>query len=116
MENLEVLGAMYFICSAFIKISVYLFAAVLCIRDLTHTSDNRLAIWITTLSAYIVAMTMANNLSEHLQVWVGSVARMIVVPLYVILPGILLLRSIRERLKNRRIAYTEKELCREAME
>jgi hypothetical protein len=78
LENLEVLGAMYFLCSAFVKIAVYLFSAVLCIRELTHSSRDRSVIWIVTISAYVIAMTMANNLSEHLQVWVGSMAQVIV--------------------------------------
>ncbi|KRE69634.1 GerAB/ArcD/ProY family transporter [Paenibacillus sp. Soil750] len=104
LENLEVLGAMYFMCSAFIKISVYLFAAVLCIRDLTHAANDRLAIWITAIFAYVMAMTMANNLPEHLQVWLGSLAKIIVVPMYIVLPGIILLLSLFGKLKNRRTA------------
>lgn len=39
-------------------------------------------------------MTMANNLSEHLQVWVGKMAQVIVAPMYVVLPGIMLIISL----------------------
>ena len=104
LENLEVFGAMYFMCSAFVKISVYLFAAVACIRELTYAANDHLAIWITTLIAYVMSMTMAHNLSEHLQVWLGSIANMIVVPMYIVLPGIILLLSLLVNLKNRRAA------------
>ncbi|WP_082198024.1 GerAB/ArcD/ProY family transporter [Bacillus sp. FJAT-26390] len=104
LENMEVLGAMYFICSAFIKISVYLFAAVLCIRDLTYSSNDRQAIWMTTLIAYVMAMSMANYLTEHLEVWLGSIANIVVVPMYIVLPGIILLLSLFGKRQRRREA------------
>lgn len=102
MDNLEILGAISFMCSAFIKISVYLIAAVLCIRDLTYAANDRIAIWITVLLAFLMAMTMAHNLSEHLQVWVETLPNIVVVPLYIVLPGSLLLLTLIRKLKNRR--------------
>ncbi|UKS24499.1 spore germination protein [Paenibacillus sp. HWE-109] len=101
LENLEVLGAMYFMCSAFIKVAVYLFAAVFCMRELTHASNDHPAIWITVLLAFFISMTMANNLSEHLQVWLGSLANFVVVPMYVVLPGIILVLSLLGKMKTR---------------
>ncbi|UJF33527.1 GerAB/ArcD/ProY family transporter [Paenibacillus hexagrammi] len=45
LENLDALGALYFMCTAFIKLSVHLLTAVLCIRELLQTKSYTPVIW-----------------------------------------------------------------------
>lgn len=95
LENLDALGALYFMCTVFIKMSVHLFAAFLCIRELTGAAaQNHAAIWITAGSAYGIGMTMADNFSEHLHVGIKIIPNVLWVPLYLIVPAFILLLSV----------------------
>lgn len=94
LENLDALGALYFMCTAFVKISVHLLAAVLCIRELTFTTHKSAIIWITAVFAYVIAMTMSTNFMEHLRVGVKIVPDVLWVPMFIIVPGLTLALSL----------------------
>ncbi|MDF2964286.1 MAG: spore gernimation protein [Paenibacillus sp.] len=104
LENLDALGALYFMCTAFIKISVHMIAAVLCIRELTAASGDSIAIWITAVSVYTVAMTMAGNFYEHLQAGMEQLQDAVWVPMFIILPMLVLVLSLFEKMFKRRKA------------
>ncbi|MFH5184008.1 endospore germination permease [Paenibacillus sp. TAB 01] len=104
LENLEAVGALYFICTIFIKITTHTLAAALCIRELARMSNNTAPVWITVLIAYVVGMTMAGNFSEHLHIGFKVVPAFVLVPLCLIVPGILLLLSMFAKLRERRAA------------
>jgi spore germination protein KB len=100
LENLDALGSLYFICTAFIKISVHVLAAALCIRELTFAGKNNAAIWISASSAYVVGMTMASNFSEHLHVGIKIIPNILLVPMFVVLPGLVFLLSLFGKAKK----------------
>ncbi len=87
LENLNALGAMYFLCTSFVKVAVHLTAAALCIQELTASAKSGAAIWLSTGAAFFVALTMANNFSEHLKAGLERLPYALWVPMFILLPA-----------------------------
>ena len=103
LENLEVIGSIYFICTIFMKGTVQALAAAICIRELTFASKNNKAIWITAIFGYVVGLTLTSNFSEHLLVGIELIPKYLLLPICLIVPGIVLLLSLFAKAKERRI-------------
>ncbi|QMV43072.1 GerAB/ArcD/ProY family transporter [Cohnella cholangitidis] len=101
LENLDALGMMYFTVTAFLKISFYLMAAVMAVKQLTLAKSNGLIIILVTSIASVMGLTMASNLSEHLEVAFNNFPRYLWLPLTIYLPLLLLIvAGIRTKWKK----------------
>ncbi|WP_158299243.1 GerAB/ArcD/ProY family transporter [Paenibacillus antri] len=87
LENLNALGAMYFLCTSFVKMAVHLIAAAMCIQELTAAANSGAAIWLSAGSAFFVSLTMTNNFSEHLQAGLERLPYALWVPMFILLPA-----------------------------
>ncbi|WP_433942974.1 GerAB/ArcD/ProY family transporter [Paenibacillus sp. SN-8-1] len=87
LENLDALGVMYLMVTAFIKMSLHLFAATICIRQLAVVKKQGGVIVIVTLVAFLMSLSMVVSFTEHLQVAKNVLPSQLWVPLFVVLPG-----------------------------
>ncbi|WP_309122678.1 endospore germination permease [Paenibacillus sp.] len=87
LENLNALGAMYFLCTSFVKMAVHLIAAALCIQELTAAANSGAAVWLSAGSAFFVSLTMADNFSEHLKAGLEQLPHVLWVPMFLVLPA-----------------------------
>lgn len=90
VDNLDALGIMYLVINAFIKLSMHLYAASLCIQQLTASKKMKPVIFIVAALALGISMTMVVSFTEHIQVAIGVVPYHLWLPLYLVLPMIVL--------------------------
>lgn len=90
LENLDAIGVMYLMLTAFSKLSLHLFAALFCLRKLLSVQDERKFIVPVALLSLLVSMTMAVSFSGHLQVATFVLPFRIWLPLFLFLPLMLL--------------------------
>jgi spore germination protein KB len=87
LENLNALGAMFFLCTAFVKITVHLYAAALCVRELTAASRSAPAVWATAGAAFVLYLTMGDNFHEHIVAGTERLPYTLWVPMFLVLPA-----------------------------
>lgn len=97
LENLDAMVALTMIITAYIKLTVYLFAAIRAIQILLNMIDNRSIILPVTAVTYLLGMTMSNNINEHIYVGITSFPLYVWVPLLIILPIPLLIVTVIRR-------------------
>jgi len=68
ITQLDATGVLYFCFMAFVKTSIYLFAAIRSIQKLTYTSTNRIFIVPVVIIAFVFGFTMAPNVIHHFSV------------------------------------------------
>ena len=91
VENLDIIEILYFLVTSFFKLSVELFIIVRGIQQLTGSENNRVLIQPIAMIMMCIGMTMATNISEHLDAGLKVLPYSLWVPLYIILPCILLI-------------------------
>lgn len=96
LENLDVFGALYFMCTIYIKVSMHLLAAHLCIRELIggEKQSPHLTLWLVAGSAYVAALLLENNFNAHIQFGSKVLPSLIWVPMFIVLPGAMLVISL----------------------
>lgn len=103
LENVDALIALTMIITSYIKITIYLFAAIRSIQLLMNMPSNRLLILPISLISYVLCMTMAKNINEHIYVGVTNLKQTLwPIILYVILPsGLLVVTLIRKNISKK---------------
>lgn len=101
IENLQMFGVLYFLMTALLKTSIYMFAALKGIQQLTHMKSYRSLIIPSCLISLILGMTMAQNITEHIYYHHFKILVPYVwVPLLLVLPAILLIVTWFRQLKK----------------
>lgn len=90
-DNLDAIGIIYLVVNAFIKMSLHLFSAAVCLRYLIGGKSEKPMVVTASLMALFVSMTMVISFTEHLQVAKQIIPYHVWVPMFLVLPGIVLL-------------------------
>ena len=108
INNLSPFGVIYFTTTAFFKTYIKIFAAIKAIQQLLRLQDYRVLILPAVVIVLCIGMTVSKNVSEHIFYLSLKInAPYVWVPLFLILPGILLLIAwIRQRLEKREKSST----------
>lgn len=92
IENLQMFGVLYLLMTALLKSVVIMFAAVRGIQQLTNRKSYRGLVIPSCTLALILGMTMSKNIAEHIyRHHFEILVPYVWVPMYLILPMILLL-------------------------
>lgn len=94
LENLDAMVALNMIITAYIKITISLFAAIRAIQILLNMIDNRPIIFPAAAIVYFLGMTMSKNINEHIYVGLTTFPLYVWVPLLIILPIMLLIVTV----------------------
>lgn len=95
VENLDVIVALNMIITAYVKVTIYLFAAIRSFQLLMKVSCSRSLIFPVVLIVYLLAMTMSTNINEHIYVGIQNTRLTLWNPLlYIFLPGFLLIVTL----------------------
>ncbi len=102
IENLQMLGVLYFLMTALLKSVVFMFAAVRGFQQLTNMKSFRVFVIPSCILALILGMTMSKNIAEHVyrhhfEVLVPYVW----VPLFLVLPTLLFIVTWLRQLKKK---------------
>ena len=92
IENLQILGILYFFATSLIKLVVNMLGALKGFEQLTRMTDYRVLIIPASIITLILGMTMSKNITEHLYYdHMKILVPYIWVPMFLILPAILLI-------------------------
>jgi spore germination protein KB len=94
IENLDALGVLYFIMTSFFKVSLYVFASVRGIQQMTYMRNNHYLLYPVVFCILFVGMTMARSSQENIYVGLEIVPTYLWVPLFLILPAMLLIAIV----------------------
>jgi spore germination protein KB len=95
LENLDAMVALTMIITAYIKITIYLFAIIRSTQLLMNMRRSGSLIFPVTFIAYLLCMNMSKNINEH--IYAGTMAEQKTlwgILLYVILPSLLLIVTL----------------------
>jgi len=100
-ENLDAIVSLNMIVTAYIKVTIYFFAAVRSIQLLLNMSSSRRLVLPVAFVTYSLGMTMATNINEHLYVGIHIFPLTVWVPLLIVLPTVLFIVTlIRKKWTN----------------
>ncbi|MFF2015209.1 endospore germination permease [Paenibacillus sp. NPDC058177] len=102
ITQLDATGVLYFCFMAFLKTFIYLFATIRSVQKLTYTQSSRIFILPVVIIAFVLGMTMAPNVIEHIAV-VEKVVPFspVYISLMFVIPMILMIVSwIRRKKQN----------------
>ncbi|NIK68225.1 MULTISPECIES: endospore germination permease [unclassified Paenibacillus] len=92
IENLQMFGVLYLLMTALLKSVVLMFAAVRGIQQLTNMKSYRVLVIPSCAISLILGLTMSKNIAEHIyRHHFEILVPYIWVPMYLVLPAILLL-------------------------
>ncbi|MEK8127197.1 endospore germination permease [Paenibacillus filicis] len=91
LDNLDALGVMYFMITIFLKLTLHMTTSVLCIQKLLNTSNTRIPILCVSAITLWIGSHMAQNVSDHIFVGVKLLPYYLWIPLFLVIPGILLM-------------------------
>jgi spore germination protein KB len=101
LQNLDALNVLLFLTTAFFKICIHLYTGVRGIQQLTYTKSHRVFIIPAAILSLYLGMTMASNSTEHIAAGLKIMPYNLWLPLFYILPMILLIVSlIRKHLSS----------------
>lgn len=101
IENLQMFGILYFLMTALLKSVIQMFAAVRGIQQLTNMKSYRVLIIPACVIALYLGMTMSKNIVEHIYYdYFKIVVPYVWVPLFIVLPTILLIVTWFRQLKK----------------
>lgn len=90
LDNLDAIGVIYLVVNAFIKMSLHLFAAAVCLKNLLRIKSEKSMVIVASLLALLISMTMVISFTEHLQVAKEVIPSQVWIPMFLVLPGIVL--------------------------
>ncbi|GGA47644.1 GerAB/ArcD/ProY family transporter [Paenibacillus physcomitrellae] len=90
LDNLDAVGIIYLVITAFGKLSLHLFAAVFCIQKLLKAQKYGFIIAIVCSLTYFISLTMVVSFTDHLQVAINVLPSRIWLPLFLYLPFLFL--------------------------
>lgn len=94
LENLDAIVSLIMVLTAFTKLTLYFFAAIRSMQLLLNLQSSRFLILPAAIIVYIMGMTMAENLNEHLHVGIHIFPLILWVPLLIVLPFLLLIVTV----------------------
>lgn len=94
IENLDAIGVIFFLTTAFFKIGLHIFSAVYGMQKLFKTKSNRIFIIPVIIFVGYLGMTMAKSVLEHLDTGLEILPFNLWVPLFYVLPVLLLIVTI----------------------
>jgi spore germination protein KB len=97
IEHLDALIILQGIAIGFFKISLFMLGAIQGIQQLTGVRDQKWVLFPVSLVVLLLSVFMASNVAEHVQVGLKLVPRLLWVPLFLALPGLLLVVSLVRR-------------------
>ncbi|MFD1772771.1 GerAB/ArcD/ProY family transporter [Paenibacillus rhizophilus] len=102
IENLDAIGVLYFVVTAFFKISLHLFCSIRAIQLLTNSKNSRQFILPVIISSLFMGLTMTDNVASHINgVHMKILAPYFTIPLWFVFPSMLLVVAlIRQKLFN----------------
>lgn len=101
IENLDAIEVLYFLTTSFFKISIHLFAAARSVQQLTLVCNGRIFIFPIAIIGLYTAMTMASNVSSHIEAGLKIIPYTLYIPLYIVLPSLLFIITLfRKKLKK----------------
>jgi spore germination protein KB len=99
LENLDALGILYFMGTAFFKVTIQMYGAIRGIQQLLSLGDSRLLVFPIGAVVFFLGLTMSKSTSEHWFsiTYLGQPGLI----MYLFLPGLLLiLVLIRKKISN----------------
>ncbi|RXZ81683.1 spore gernimation protein [Paenibacillaceae bacterium] len=90
LDNLDALGVMYFMITIFLKLSLHLMTAVLCIQKLTRAATSHIPILFATVTTFWIGSNMAKNVTEHIYAGTKVLPYNLWIPLFLVIPAVLL--------------------------
>lgn len=104
IQHLDVFGILFFLISAFFKVSLHMFFSIRAIQLLTKTENNRKIIIIVTLLAIMLGHSVSLNFQQHIQVAFDIFPYNLWLPLLWVLPILLffvtLIKKVVLKAKN----------------
>lgn len=101
-ENLDTIGVIYLLTTAFLKICIHLFCAVRGIQLLVNTESKLVAIPLVAISVLYLGANMASSSSEHIEVGLKVIPYNLWFPLFYIFPLVLfVVTMVRNKVKFR---------------
>lgn len=97
IENLDAIGVIYFLTTSFFKISIHVFVAVRAIQKLTLVPNGRIFILPAGVIVLYLGMSMASNVSAHVEAGLKVLPYNLWVPLFLVLPTILFIVTLVRR-------------------
>lgn len=89
LQNLDIIGIIYFLTTAFFKITLHIYCAVYAIRKLTHVPNGHVFILPVAVIVYYLSLTMASSVVNHIQTGLKILPYNLWIPLFLVFPGIL---------------------------
>lgn len=104
LENLDVIGVLYFVITAFFKITFHIYFSIRAIQLLTNAKSSRKFIFPVIICSLFMGLTMTDNVASHITgVHTKILAPYITIPLLFVFPGMLLITAlIRQKLFNQK--------------
>jgi spore germination protein KB len=66
LENVDALGILYFLCTAFYKAVLQMYTAIRVIRHELSAHKNHLPVYITAAIVYVLGLTISKSTTEHI--------------------------------------------------
>nr|WP_287823425.1 endospore germination permease [Clostridium sp.] len=108
ITNLDAIGVLYLLTNVFFRMSLYMFAAVRGIQQLTFVKSSRIFILPVVVISLCWGIALSPNISEHIEVATNFFQYNLAIPLFVILPSILFIVSLirrKYRMNSRKDIY-----------
>ncbi|UZW15350.1 endospore germination permease [Clostridium pasteurianum] len=93
ITNLDAIGVLYLLTNVFFRMSLYMFAAVRGIQQITPVKNSIIFILPVSIISLCWGIIMSPNISEHIEVAVKYFPYTLATPLFVVLPFILFIVS-----------------------
>lgn len=90
ITNMDALGILFFCGLTFMKMSIHMFAAIRGAQLLTRIQDSRILVLPVSIIVFSAGIVMDSNSVEHIHTGIHVIPSTLWVPLFIILPSILL--------------------------
>lgn len=90
ITNMDALGILFFCGLSFMKLAVHMFVAIRSIQLLTRIQNSRILVLPVSITVFFVGIKMDPNSVKHIYDGIHIVPSVLWVPLFIILPSILL--------------------------
>lgn len=97
ITNLDAIGVLYLLTNVFFRMSLYMFAAVRGIQQITYVKNSKIFILPISIISLCWGLVLSPNISEHIEVAVKYFSYTLSTPLFVVLPFILFIVSFIRR-------------------
>ncbi|MBC2579445.1 endospore germination permease [Clostridium sp. DJ247] len=98
IENLQAIAVLYFLTTSFLKISIYFFAIVRAIQQLTAVANGRIFILPVLIIVLYLGVTMSSSVSSHIQSGLRIHPNLIPIMIYFVLPAILFMVTLIKKI------------------